>query len=302
MRKLIITLAAVLAGFTCSLQAAQVRTYQDGLKRASGEKPLIVFCYGANYDKYSEKIYDTYVKHGRNTPLGRVLSREAYVVVPIFQQPSSAEQRDYERVMGKRRLPGGIRSYPCFAVVDGSGNFRGAVQSSDELETPEKAAEALASLLEDYRRQQKLLARAERLKGDTRREVMREALNISRVRVPGHGMCDPANDGLGEKLQVMSVEAANEHVRRLIANGNYTLIERQMMLVALSGHMRREKVAVHRLRAIFTEIRNIDPNSIYGAYAEGAMALWVIPKEQEVGTDIKNRAMTPNGQGDAQEE
>ena len=301
MRKFIITLAAVFAAVPCSLQAAQVRTYQDGLKRAGGDKPLVVFCYGANYDRYSEKIYDKYIKH-RNNPLGRVLSREAYVVVPIYQQPSAVEKREFERVMGKgRRLPGGIRSYPCLALVDGRGNFRGAVESAADFESPEKAAESLAALLEDFRRQQKLLDRAERLKGNAHDAVLREALNITSVRVPGHGMCDPANDGLGEKLQLMSIEQANEHVRRTIASGNFTLVERQMMLVALAGHMRRKNAAVHRLRAIFTEIRNIDPKSSYGAYAEGALELWVIPKEQEMGSK-KVRTMAPNAPAELQEE
>lgn len=280
MSRFFYTLVVAFLAAAFSLPAAQVRTFQDGLKRVGDNKPLILFCYGANFNKFSEQVYDTYIKH-KNNPLGRMLSRETYVVVPVFQQATPMEKREFEKVMGKRGLPGGVWNMPSLIVVDGKGNFRGAVQSSEEMSTPEKAAEALASLLEDFNKQQKLLARAEKIKGPSRNDIMREALSISRVRVPGHGTYDPANNGLGEKLQVMSVESANEHCRRIIAGGNFTLIERQMILVALAGHMRRGKAPVHRLRAIYTEIRNIDPTSIYGIYAEGALQLWVVPREAE---------------------
>lgn len=273
-------LAAALAVLALPLAASQARTYQDGLKKVGEDKPLIVFCYGANFDKINLDMYNAFFK-SRNPAISRVLSRETYVIVPVFQQPTDAQKREVEKVMGKRGLPGGIRSYPCFIVVDGKGNFRGAVQSGEELETPEKAAAALASLLDDFRKQEKLLSQAEHTKGENRAKIMREALSISRVRVPGHGMYDPSNNGMGEKLQLMSIEQANAHVRGIINQGNYTLIERQMILVAYAGHMRRNKASVQRLRAIYTEIRNIDPTSIYGAYAEGAIELWVAPFEKD---------------------
>ncbi|MCH5285337.1 MAG: hypothetical protein J1E42_07035 [Akkermansiaceae bacterium] len=262
------------------LQAAQVHSFNDGLKRAGDDKPFVMFCYGANYDQYSEQVYEKFIK--RNTPLSRMVKREVFLVVPVYQQPTDNQRKEFEKVMsGRRGVPGGIWSYPCLAVLDGKGNFRGAVQSGEDFESPEKAAEALSVLLEDFRKQQKLLERAGNSKGNKSQELMQEALNISRVNVPGHGTFDPANNGLGEKLQLMDIVTANAHVRSLIANGKFTLIERQMILVALAGHMRRKNAAVHRMRAIYTEIRNIDPNSIYGAYADGALQLWVIPRESE---------------------
>lgn len=273
-------LAAAFVAFACSLSANQVRTYQDGLKKVGNDKPLIVFCYGANFDNVGPEMYNNYVRKGGHA-LSRVLSRETFVVVPIYQQPNDHEKREYEKVMGKHRLPGGIWSYPSFAVVDGKGNFRGAVQSSEELKDTDTAAAALSSLLEDFRKQQKLLEQSERSKGENKTRLIREALAISRVRVPGHGMYDPSNNGLVEQLQVMDLERANAHVRGIIARGNFTLIERQMILVAYAGHMRRSKASVTRLRAIYTEIRNIDPKSIYGLYAKGALALWVEPLEKD---------------------
>ena len=69
------------------------------------------------------------------------------------------------------------------------------------------------------------------------------------------------------------VEAHN-YVRSLEASGSYSRRQRQEMLAALTGHIRRNKGSKTLLRALYTEMRNIDPDNIYGAYAEGAIELW----------------------------
>ena len=275
-RLLILTLALALS--LAPLTAGESRSYADALRRAGDKKPVVIFCYGANYDKYSERIHDEYIKNRRNA-LFKVLSREIFVVVPMYQQPSEQEKKEHDKKLGGRGLPGGIWSYPSFTVVDGKGNMRGVVQSSEDLATPEKAAAALEKVLEDFREQDKLLGKAEHASGSNKTRLMRDALNISDVRVPGHKSCDPANDGLVESLQKMSLLAANNHIRHLIYNGNYTKIERQMIFSAYAGHVRRQKGPIPLLRSIYTEMRNIDPTSSYGIYAEGAIELWVAPYE-----------------------
>lgn len=275
-------LAVLLAVLAHPLSASQARTYQDGLKRAKDDKPLLVFCYGANFDRINTEIYERLFK-SKDRSFYHVINKENYVVVPIYQMPTEAEKRITNKVMGSQRIPGGARSYPCILLVDAQNRMRGAVQNAEDIETPEKAAAALSALLSDFRAQQKLLDQASRANGNAQDRLMREALAISSVQVPGHGTYDPSNNGLVEDLQVMDdMSRANAHVRRIIANGKFTLIERQMILVALAGHMRRKgKVSMDRLGALYTEIRNIDPKSIYGRYAEGALKIWVKPADNE---------------------
>lgn len=275
--RFLLTVLMTLMAYTAT--AGHVRSLSDGYRRVGDDKPLVVFCYGANFDKINQELHDTLLK-GKDRSLMRVLGRVDYVIIPVYQQPTDREKKETEKALGKARMPGGIRSYPCFIVVDGKGNFRGAVQSAEELESPEKAAAALSSLLEDFKKQQKLLKQADGSSGAAKNRILREALSISSVQVPGHGMYDPSNNELVQKLQVMDLVTANAHVRNIIANGNFTRLERQMILVAYAGHMRRSgKASTARLRAIFTEIRCIDPDSIYGHYAQGALELWVIPNE-----------------------
>lgn len=38
-----------------TLSAATARTYQDALRKSGGKRPVVLFCYGANYDRVSEQ-------------------------------------------------------------------------------------------------------------------------------------------------------------------------------------------------------------------------------------------------------
>lgn len=282
------------------LHAAQAPSYQDGLKKATSNRPLVVFCYGANFDRINPEIYEKLFK-GKDHSFSRVIRGLNYVVVPIYQLPTPAEKRAADKVMRGGRLPGGIRTYPCILLVDAQNNLRGSVQSAEDIESPEKAAVALTNLLNDYRKQQDLLEKAARAKGSNHTRYMREALAISSIRVPNHGMYDPSTGGIVEQLQVIKdIPTANAHVRNFISGGNYTLIERQMILVALAGYIRRLDITNHKkvvhteiLRALFTEIRNIDPKSIYGRYAEGAIKIWVVPNETNMEEKEAKKASKP---------
>ncbi len=261
--------------------AATVRTFDDALKKAGKKKPIVVFCYGVNYDKLSDKAYEMYVRR-RDKNITRVVGGEIFLVIPVYQLPNEKEKREFEKVMGKRGLPGGIWSVPSFAVMDGGGNIRGAVRDREQMEDPAKAAEALDKLLKDFDKQQKLIEDAERASGEARKErLTREALSYGDLKVPGRSLFDPSQNGIVEKLQIMSIPAANNFIRSTLNNGVYSRIERQMVMAAYAGHVRRQKGPTYLLRAIYTEMRNIDPTSIYGAYAEGALELWVVPNEKE---------------------
>ncbi len=283
--QLLFCLGIAFLSFWCSLaHASQSRTFEDALKKAGKDKAFVMFCYGANYDDISIKMYEMYIKkHEKN--MYRILNSTNYLVVPVYQQPDEKEKREYERVMGKRGLPGGVWSIPCFAVVDGNGNVRGAVQAREELDDPVKAAAALTKLLNDFEEQQKLLKRAERASGKHKEELQREALSYTDLRVPNHALFDPSQNGVVQKLQIMSIPEANSYIRKLLAEGTYSPVERQMVMAAFAGHVRREKGPVALLRALYTEMRNIDPTSTYGIYAEGALEIWVEPLEKEASSD-----------------
>ena len=265
-----------------TLTAATARTYQDALRKAGGKRPVVLFCYGANYDRVSEQAYESFI---RKRGIARAVRLCVFLEVPVYQMPNEKEQKAWNKVMGKATLPGGIWSYPCLVVLDGQGNLRGVVQSAEDMKTPEAAAEALNKLLDAFDEQDKLIAKAVRASGNKRLAILAQAADVQ-INLPAD-ITGPAFDPITvvEALQVKNLEEANAYVRGLIDSGFYTRRQRQEIMAAYAGHVRRNGGSANRLRAIYTEMRNIDPDSIYGAYAEGAIELWVVPKEQDPSKD-----------------
>ena len=278
----ITALAVLLAGPT---QAAVARTYPDALAK-TGRNPIVIFIYGANYDKVSERTYEAFIKKNKIAPYIR---QTTFLEMPLYQQPNDREKKDMEKRMGDKRLPGGIWSYPCLAVVDAKGTLRGVVQSPDEMKDPETALAALKIHINNFYKQEKILERARKAKGDRKTDLLLEAADID-LNMPSDALGKDASGlenrtafdplSLVEALQTMDFDQANAHVRKMMAQGGYSKLQRQMMMAAYAGHLRRggegkKPASKELLRALYTEMRNIDPKSTYGAYAEGAIVIWV---------------------------
>lgn len=264
--------------------------YQNALAKASDRKPVVLFCYGANYDKVSADLRERFV---RKRKIMRYARGAVFLEVPVYQLPNEKEQREYKKVMGDAGLPGGIWSFPCLAVVDSSGSLRGIVQGAEQMKDAETAGAYLERIIDDYVEQEKLLKKARGAKGKRQINFLAEAADMKDVRMPDNPLGEGVATGLGalstnatgmlevgQKMQTMSLDAAHKYVRSLIADGYYSRRQRQEIMAAYAGHVRRSGGSAARMRAIYTEMRNIDPTSIYGAYAEGAIERWVLPKEK----------------------
>lgn len=281
------SVTAIVLGMVASVaHGIVVRSYADALSKA-GEKPIVIFAYGANYDKFSQKVHEEFIKKNKIMPAVR---KCVFLVVPVYQNPSPKEQKEIDKILGKNRLPGGIWSYPCLAVVDKKGKLRGIVQGASSMKKVETATAEITKLIDAYTEQEKLLAKALSAKGARKADLLLQASNIN-IAMPDMSDKDKTEDikdkiGLSsrfaydpvvivEKLQIMSFAEADAYIREMIANGCYSLRQRQEMMAAYAGHLRRNNASPERLRALYTEMRNLDPDSMYGAYAEGAIALWV---------------------------
>lgn len=287
-RQLFLRSVMVVAAAASVAQGIVVRSYADALSKA-GEKPAVIFAYGANYDKFSTKVHEEFIKKNKIMPAVR---KCVFLVVPMYQNPTPAEKKESEKIMGKRSLPAGIWSYPCLAVVDKSGKLRGIVQGAETMQNVEKASAELSKLVEAYIAQEKLLSKAASASGARKADLLLQASNIN-IAMPDlsereKGAKGDMKDDIGlkarlsfdpiaivEKLQIMSFAEADAYIRHMIADGCYSRRQRQEMMAAYAGHLRRNNASPERLRALYTEMRNLDPDSMYGAYAEGAIALWV---------------------------
>ena len=174
MMKQIFKLMALVALLAAPVKAAIARTYPDALSKA-GKNPIVIFIYGANYDKVSQRTYETFIKKNKIAPYIR---QTVFLEMPLYQLPNDKEKKDMEKRLGGKRLPGGIRNYPCLALVDAGGNLRGAVQTPEEMKDPESALESLKVMIDNFYKQEKLLERAAKAKGDRRAALLIEAADI----------------------------------------------------------------------------------------------------------------------------
>ncbi len=284
MKSLFLTLLCCLA--VSPLMAATARSYDDALSKAGDKRAVVLFCYGANYDKVSEKAYEEMVKKRGIMPAVR---SSIFLEVPVYQLPDEKQKKEYARIMGGKSLPGGIWSYPCLAVLDGKGNLRGVVQSAADMKDADTASAALLALLENFEAQNKLVDKAMSAGPKKQGPLLAQAADIN-VNLPGEQIKGAEGveamlkfDALAvvEKLQTMTGEQAHAYIRNMMANGCYSRRQRQEMMAAYAGHMRRKGASPARLRSLYYEMRNIDPNSMYAAYAEGAIELWANPGTPE---------------------
>ncbi len=296
----------LLPAAACLLPAwgATARSYDEALRKAGDKNPVVIFCYGANYDAVSEACYQEFVKERKIMNAAR---NSVFLEMPIYQQPNEKQKKEMERALGGRKLPGGIWSYPCLAVVDGHGNLRGIVQSAEEMKNAETASAALQKLLKAFDEQQGLLNKAVKATGSRQARLMIEAadvdLSLPRQLPPGSKASAEVNERLKfdpiavmTNLQPMDAAEANAYIRNMMANGSYTRRQRQEMMMAYAGHMRRNKASAARLRALYTEMRNIDPTSMYAAYAEEAIRLWAQPSAEEEGGSAPGGTRTGLGE------
>ncbi len=280
---------SLLLGLPCLLPAlaATARSYDDALRKAGDKDPIVIFCYGANYDAVSEACYKEFIKERK---IMGVVRNCVLLEVPVYQQPNEKQKKEMERTLSGKRLPWGVWSYPCLAVLDGKGNLRGVVQTAEEMKNAETAGEALSKLLKAFDEQQSLLNKAAKASGNRQAKLLIEAADVD-LRLPKQ-LPGSTNAAVSERLnfdpiavmtnlQPMKADEANAYVRSLMANGSYTRRQRQEIMMAFAGHMRRLEASPDRLRALYIEMRNIDPGSMYAAYAEEAIRLWAQPKEGE---------------------
>lgn len=305
-RLLTFLLPAACAACLLPAQAEPARTYGEALKRA-GSKPAVMLFYGPNVDGVNEAFHQGLVKGGK---MRAFQNRCVFLEVPVYQFPDKKQKKEMETIMDGRAIPSGIYSFPCLALVDAAGNLRGTVQSAEEVQSVDKAIEVLLPLIDAYERQEKLLHKADTATSDRRSKLLIEASNIRGVDMPPDSInCgrrnDPKKDKAGfEKratfdpyeftgiLDTIKPEELDSHVRSFLDTPGYSLRQRQQMLAGYAGKLRRNAFLniamgqpnspedIAKIRALYTEMRDLDPESMYGVYAEEALRLWVKALEE----------------------
>lgn len=268
------------------LTAGRASTYPDALRKA-GDHGAVLFCYGAGWDQLSEQAYQDYIKSHK---IDRAARAATVVPIPLYDNPTADEKKNFDRIMGGKSLPGGIRTVPSMVIVDENGSFRASVEGADVMAEPEKALKELAQKLKNIREQNKLLGLSERAKGERRLRLLSDAFDLGPT-IPAKYLKDlppdPKHDKNGysaklrfdpialvASLQGKPLPEAEAKVRGMMELKSFTPQQRQLMYAALAGHFRRSGGTSAQLKQLYEEMQAVDPNSMYGAYAKEAIRLW----------------------------
>ncbi len=275
----------VLALSCNTAEAAKARSLEDAFGKST-DRPIMVYCYPANFNEFSEKQYKEYIQRKK---LIKGISGLTYVELPIFQNPDKKEQREEAKTRGKVDLPARIYNLPCVIILDKDKNLRGYIRDSKTMSNAELANKELKELIDIFGKQQKLLGRAEKMTRSKKGEYVIEAEDLGAGRnlvmpataTQAAAASDAGNkegyaaryslsfeDILPELDKTDSNAQATQLIRGMMKKGKYSNIQQQELLCMLTGHLRRNGASASELRALYQEMYKADPKSMYGAFAE----------------------------------
>lgn len=265
-----------------SAHAAKARTLEDAYEKAK-DNPIMVYCYAANFNEGSEAHYKEFMQRRKLT---RGISSLLYVELPVYQNPDKNEAKKLAKELGNAKMPSGIWTLPCILILDKDKNLRGYIRDSETLGDVTKANEKLKALIDAFKKQQRLLDSADRLKSARKAELVAEAADLGEeigLAVPakaGSSAAEVAKDGYGARFtfsweellpeldKMEGHQEAINHVKGMMKNGKYSKTQQQELLCALTGHLRRQGAAATILKELYTEMYKINPKGVYGSYAE----------------------------------
>lgn len=280
--------------------AREVKNF-DVAKKIAPADGIIVFLYGANWDKRGTAMLKTLWEKKIKPAAGNA----AVIDLPVYQNPTEREKKKAAEKWCGWRTPK-IFSYPCIVMLSDKAHKYAIIQGSDILDDPDKVVALFKAKLELYRKQAKLVSQAEKAKGLRKAELYGQASCILGIDPPFEALkrikeSDPKgetpyakrlefdvyklmvdeqyfNDKEPEK-KMMSVQEGLDRLKKLTSDDTYLPWQKQEMYGATTGFLRRQKYDNAKLKKLYEEMIAIDPDSEWANYAKESIRLWCTPKE-----------------------
>ncbi len=282
-----LALAALLSSAPL-MAVQQAATYEDAAKKAKDDG-ILIYMYGAGWDKIGEKMLTTLWK---SREIDKVAEQAIMLTLPVYQNPTEAEKKHTAKILGNYKLPNGISSYPCILMLDRNGRPYATIQGSDLTASPAQAVKTIRSNIEKLDQRTKLMQRAERAQGLEKAKLLGQTCDLG-IAPPDKVLdmikqADPEDKSgyvrrlqfspwaLGDQIKELDAEEAVSRVRRMADDPAYTTYQKQEMYAVLTGKLRRNSPAydLKKLRTVFEEMRDLDPESMYGVAAASSIDAW----------------------------
>jgi hypothetical protein len=293
MKKLIriVSLIAALAPLTASayikansVEEAKTRVTDDG---------YVVVTYAEGWDKYSKKTARQLMEH---TAIKKALGKNTMLLT--LGVPDVSTKKDHEE--NKARF-GHLdlsfpNSYPAFIFYNKDGHRLADVcVSFEERKHPKKLARRISEVLDAAARQRQLLAQAETAGGVEKARLLGQAAAVPGLRHPANVArrireADPDDRSRMHEFVTLNLphraidtastenwQATLSEIKEMMSIPLLTTEHKQQLCCIMIGLLRRHGGPQHlpALKETISQLRELDPDSIWGKSADDAARLWV---------------------------
>ena len=274
MKKLIriVSLIAALAPLTASayikansVEEAKSRVTDDG---------YVVVTYAEGWDKYSKKTARQLMEH---TAIKKALGKNTILLT--LGVPDVSTKKDHEE--NKARF-GHLdlsfpNSYPAFIFYNKDGHRLADVcVSFEERKHPKKLARRISEVLDAAARQRQLLAQAETAGGVEKARLLGQAAADDSSRMHEFVTLNLPHRAI-DTASTENWQATLSEIKEMMSIPLLTTEHKQQLCCIMIGLLRRHGGPQHlpALKETISQLRELDPDSIWGKSADDAARLWV---------------------------
>lgn len=286
---------AMLAG---SLWAGPERkTYEQAIK-GNPNDGIVVFLYGPDWEKDGPQLLK---KMWTNPKVKNACGGANLVAIPLYQRPNEKEKSAAEEKAKGFVRTKNVRSIPALVLQDYAGRDYYVISGDELLQSPEKVAELMKQKFELYKQQRKFLAQMEKAKGKAKARACAQAATIEGILPPKDYVkiirendpkledplsaravfnvyelivdsTTPDKENPGKKI--LSIDETLTKLRELTSGDTYTPEQKQEIYAAAVGHLRRSGYDRAKIKKLYREMIELNPDSLWADYAKNAVKIW----------------------------
>ena len=297
MKKILASLFVLFLAGTTAFAAFQAKNFAAAKKR-NPKDGILVYFYGPDWDVRSTSMLKTF---WGNNDIRNACGDSAMLAVPVYQNPSDKEKKREQELREGMKMPH-IFSYPAVVMCDEEGRKYYILQGDEILADVKVVSETIRAKLALFRKQKALLQKAEKAKGLEKAKLYGQAM-LEGIDYPPNALkvfkeCDPKGETPYAKriefdvykiitdkthtdpdkpdLKLMPPDEAFALVKKLAIDDAETYLpwQRQELLAACAGYLRRVNKADPRIKTLHQKIREIDSESVWASVADESEKIW----------------------------
>lgn len=314
MKKLLIIAAILVGGM--ALYKAYTEDAAQKAKAAAAEKPIptitleeaktkvtddgyILFAYADGWDTYSQKVCDVLMK---NKAVTKAAGQAIIMPYPMKQALSQEAQKERNEQWQGMKIPN-ADSYPALLLFDKKGKHYATISGTFMRKArPAKVAKLLKNCIANKRKQDELMAKAEKAQGVEKARLIGQACLLEGINRPDqyekHMKAADPEDKCGlirrvtfnpwvfvEKKLKEDPETVMNELDTMLADPAYTNDQKQAMCTCAIGTLRRSGAnnSAKRIRQYAEMLKQYGKDTVLGKSADIAVREWVVTLNSEEG-------------------